>query len=58
VDRVYDPLVMSWAKPLFSTLYTRQVDEAAYLVFRGAAGSASSCRCGFTTGNRSGASIP
>ncbi|WP_447936233.1 hypothetical protein [Thermomonas fusca] len=34
VDRIYDPLVMSWAKPLFSTLYTRQVDEAAYLVFR------------------------
>jgi uncharacterized membrane protein len=34
VDRVYDPLVMSWAKPVFSTLYTKQVDEVAYLVFR------------------------
>ena len=34
VDRVYDPLVMSWAKPLLSSLYTKQVDEMAYLTFR------------------------
>ena len=34
VDRAYDPLIMSWAKPLLSTLYTKQVDEIAYLTFR------------------------
>ena len=34
LDRDYDPLVMSWAKPLFGALYTTQVDEAGYLVFR------------------------
>jgi hypothetical protein len=34
LDRCYDPLIMSWAKPLFAGLYTPQVDEVAYLVFR------------------------
>lgn len=34
LDRIYDPLIMSWAKPLFGALYTSQVDEAAFLVFR------------------------
>lgn len=34
VDRAYDPLIMSWAKPLLSSLYTEQVDELAYLAFR------------------------
>lgn len=34
LDRVYDPLVMSWAKPVFAELYTPRVDEAAYLTFR------------------------
>lgn len=34
VDRVYDPLIMSWAKPLLSSRYTPQVDEITYLVFR------------------------
>ncbi|RYY86355.1 MAG: hypothetical protein EOO15_14685 [Chitinophagaceae bacterium] len=34
VDRAYDPLIMSWSKPLLSTLYTKQVDEIAYLAFR------------------------
>jgi hypothetical protein len=34
LDRDYDRLVMSWAKPLFPLLYTRQVDEVGFLVFR------------------------
>lgn len=34
LDRDYDPLIMSWAKPLFGALYTPQVDEASYQVFR------------------------
>lgn len=34
LDRDYDRLVMSWAKPLFPLLYTRQVDEIGFLVFR------------------------
>jgi hypothetical protein len=34
VDRLYDPLVMSWVEPMLSTRYTRQVDEIAFLVFR------------------------
>jgi hypothetical protein len=34
VDRVYDPLIMSWAQPMLSTLYTKHVDEIAFLVFR------------------------
>ena len=31
--RTYDPLIVSWVKPLFPVLYTRQVDEAGFLVF-------------------------
>ena len=34
IDRVYDPLIVSWAEPLLSSLYTKQVDEIGYLVFR------------------------
>jgi hypothetical protein len=34
LDRDYDPLVMSWANALFPVLYTKEVDEAVYLVFR------------------------
>jgi len=34
LDRVYDRLIMSWAKPLFPTLYTPAVDEIGFLVFR------------------------
>lgn len=34
LDRIYDPLVMSWAKPMFPLLYTKQVDEIGFLVFR------------------------
>ena len=34
LDRIYDPLVMSWAKPLFPVLYTKRVDEIGFLVFR------------------------
>jgi hypothetical protein len=34
LDRAYDPLIMSWTKPLFPMLYTKQVDEIAFLVFR------------------------
>lgn len=34
LDRDYDRLVMSWAKPLFPLLYTAQVDEIGFLVFR------------------------
>jgi hypothetical protein len=34
LDRDYDPLIMSWAKPLFPLLYTKRVDEIGYLVFR------------------------
>ena len=34
LDRDYDRLIMSWAKPLFPLLYTRQVDEIGFLVFR------------------------
>lgn len=33
LSRAYDPLVVSWIKPLFPVLYTKQVDEAAYLTF-------------------------
>ncbi len=31
--RAYDPLVVSWAKPLLSALYTEQVDEIAFQTF-------------------------
>jgi len=34
LDRDYDRLIMSWAKPLFPLLYTKQVDEIGFLVFR------------------------
>ena len=34
LDRDYDRLVMSWAKPLFPLLYTQQVDEIGFLAFR------------------------
>jgi hypothetical protein len=34
LDRDYDRLIMSWAKPLFPLLYTNQVDEIGFLVFR------------------------
>lgn len=34
LDRDYDRLVMSWAKPLFPLLYTKEVDETGFLVFR------------------------
>lgn len=34
LDRDYDPLIMSWAKPLFPLLYTKEVDEIGFLVFR------------------------
>jgi hypothetical protein len=34
LDRDYDRLIVSWAKPVFGALYTTQVDEAGYLVFR------------------------
>jgi hypothetical protein len=34
LDRDYDPLIASWAKPLLAASYTTQVDEAGYLVFR------------------------
>ena len=34
LDRIYDPLVMSWAKPMFPLLYTKQVDEIGFLMFR------------------------
>jgi hypothetical protein len=34
LDRDYDPLIMSWAEPLFPELYTPKVDEVGYLVFR------------------------
>lgn len=34
LDRDYDRLIMSWAKPLFPSLYTQQVDEIGFLVFR------------------------
>jgi hypothetical protein len=34
LDRDYDPLIMSWAKPLFPLLYTKRVDEIGFLVFR------------------------
>ena len=34
LDRVYDPLIVSWAKPLFPSLYTKQVDEIGFIVFR------------------------
>lgn len=33
LSRAYDPLVMSWIKPLFPVLYTKQVDEIAFLTF-------------------------
>ena len=33
LSRAYDPLVVSWIKPLFPVLYTKHVDEAAYLTF-------------------------
>lgn len=31
--RAYDPLIVSWAKPLLSALYTEQVDEIAFQIF-------------------------
>jgi hypothetical protein len=34
LDRDYDRLVMSWAQLLFPVLYTRQVDEIGFLLFR------------------------
>jgi len=34
LDRDYDRLIMSWAKPLFPVFYTKQVDEIGFLVFR------------------------
>jgi len=34
LDRDYDRLIMSWAKPLLGEIYTAQVDEAAYQIFR------------------------
>jgi hypothetical protein len=34
LDRDYDRLIMSWAKPLFPLLYTARVDEIGFLVFR------------------------
>jgi len=34
LDRDYDHLIMSWAKPLFPSLYTPSVDEIGFLVFR------------------------
>ena len=34
IDRIYDPLIMSWAKPLFGSLYTKQVDGIAFIAFR------------------------
>lgn len=34
IDRIYDPFIMSWAKPLLGALYTKQVDELAFLGFR------------------------
>jgi len=34
LDRDYDRLIMSWAKPLFPLLYTKRVDEVGFLVFR------------------------
>ena len=34
LDRDYDRLIMSWAKPLFGALYTAQVDEIGFQIFR------------------------
>lgn len=33
LDRAFDPLVPSWAKPLFSTLYTERFDEIAFQIY-------------------------
>lgn len=34
LDRVFEPLIVSWAEPLLASSYTRQLDEAAFLLFR------------------------
>jgi hypothetical protein len=34
LDRDYDPLIVSWATPTFPLLYTKQVDEIGFLIFR------------------------
>lgn len=34
LDRCYDPLIMSWAKASFPVMYTKQVDEVGFLLFR------------------------
>jgi hypothetical protein len=31
--RAYDPLIASWAKPVFGTLYSKRVDEAGFQIF-------------------------
>ena len=33
LSRAYDKLIMSWVEPLFPVLYTKQVDEVAFLAY-------------------------
>ena len=34
LDRAYDPLIVSWANSMLPQLYTKQVDEIGFLLFR------------------------